>query len=341
MLKIILSILFAFLVIFIISLNINSDYDTYLQMFEDFNSMSDFYNFLNVIKNNTLIVYFLNLITSNLGFDEVFSTNILFFLQALIHSLIIFNLSGIKYGSIILFSDLQQIDLNQVRYGLALSFMTIASRRILLSTKIKNKLFFRSKNFILIIFGFLLHFQSVFIIFISYLSKLKTRYSIIISTTIIISIPLLLNISGITKRYLNVPYDMESYLSLNIFLYLPIIYLVLLWFSQIEGDKLNTLRFEKIKIHFGRKSIYKFFAPTLIFITGFFIISNSPAYEGRIITGLYSALMYLVAIRLDLQKTKYDNKNTAPYLPNFLIIPFLLIGFYRLLVLQGNIYRFI
>ena len=306
--KIIFSTLFAFLVIFIISLNINSDYEVYIKMFSNFITLNNFYNLLNVIKDNTLVVYFLNLITSNFGFDEVISAKILFFLQALIHSLVIFNLSGIKYGSIILFSDLQQIDLNQVRYGLALSFMTIASRHILLNSRIKNKLFPRIKNFTIIIFGFLLHFQSIFLILLSYLSKLRTRYSILISTSLIISIPLFLNISGITKRYINEVYDMESYLSLNVFLYLPVVYLILLWFSQNEGDKLKTFKFEKIKIKFGSKSIYKFYVPTLIFIFGFFIISKSPAYEGRIITGLYSALMYLVAIRLDLQKGKYTNK---------------------------------
>ena len=84
------------------------------------------------MAKDTIAVYFINLIINYFDQDEITSTRILFFSQALIHSFVIFNLSGIKYGFILLFSDLQQIDLNQVRYGLALSFMTIMSRRILI-----------------------------------------------------------------------------------------------------------------------------------------------------------------------------------------------------------------
>ena len=84
------------------------------------------------------------------------------FSQALIHSLVIFNLSGIKYGFILLFSDLQQIDLNQVRYGLALSFMTIASRRILMDKEKSKEILSRIKNYILIIIGFSFTFNQYF-----------------------------------------------------------------------------------------------------------------------------------------------------------------------------------
>ena len=50
--------------------------------------------------------------------------------------------------------QLQQIDLNQVRYGLALSFMTIASRRILMDKEKSKAILSRIKNYVLIIIGF-------------------------------------------------------------------------------------------------------------------------------------------------------------------------------------------
>ena len=166
MAKLFFSLIFAFLVLLILSFNINSDFYTYLRMFESFNRMN-IYTFLYSVKDNTIIVYLINTISNFLGQDDIFSTKLLFFSQALIHSLVIFNLSGIKYGSILLFTDLQQIDLNQVRYGIALSFMTIASRRILMESRTRNYILRRLNNYLLIIIGFFLHFQSIFLILVT------------------------------------------------------------------------------------------------------------------------------------------------------------------------------
>jgi len=340
MAKLFFSLIFAFLVLLILSFNINSDFYTYLRMFESFNRMN-IYTFLYSVKDNTIIVYLINTISNFLGQDDIFSTKLLFFSQALIHSLVIFNLSGIKYGSILLFTDLQQIDLNQVRYGIALSFMTIASRRILMESRTRNYILRRLNNYLLIIIGFFLHFQSIFLILVTYLSKLKLKYTVMISSSIIIFIPIFLNITGITRRYINTVYDMESRLGINIIFYFSAIILILIWFSQIEPNKLKSIKFKRLEIKFGEKYLPQYLLPILIFIIGFFMISKSPAYQGRIITGLYSALIYLVAIRIDLQKRTYGAQNIKPYLPLYLIIPFIFIGLYRLIVLQGNVYRLI
>ena len=148
---------------------------------------------------------------------------------------------------------------------------------------------------------------------VTYLSKKKLKYSIFLSSTIILSIPLFFNLTGITQRYINEIYDMESKLSNSLVFYVITIFLILIWFSRIDEDRFNK-RYDpdnqifKIETRVWWQKLSKYLLPISIFTVGFFLISKSTAYQERIITGLYSALLYLVAIKLDLQKPRYSKK---------------------------------
>ena len=83
MLKIILSILFAFLVLFILTLDVNSDYATYIKIFEDMDNFDHIYNYLYVIKDNTIAVYFINLITNYFDQDDITATKTFIFFSSI------------------------------------------------------------------------------------------------------------------------------------------------------------------------------------------------------------------------------------------------------------------
>ena len=121
--------------------------------------------------------------------------------------------------------------------------------------------------------------------------------------------------------------------------YVLTIFLIIVWFSRIDKDRIQTIKYSKFRLEYGKKSLSKYLLPITIFIVGFFFISKSTAYQERIITGLYSILLYLVAIKLDLQKPRYSKNKQKPYLPYYLIIPFIILGIYRIIIIQGNVYR--
>jgi len=348
--NLVISLAYGILVVAIIKTGINSDFLNYVSEFEALENIDS--NWLDAIKGNVLITYlFYVTFSQTMNCSPYLTAYILYGCQAVLHGMLFLSLMPIRVALLFLFTDMQQIDLNQVRVGLALEVFCV----LMLLAYRNNKNHGSSKMLLftpVFLISTIMHFQVVYMIILSRYEKMKRVIPIILLITILAVASLnslrdILIYYGVTERYLNQPTGgINNVLPLNLILYIPANARLLYIFSQFLAGNHGIGQREKDK--YDGKVVYICFIVMIAAITASFgATTMNLIYLGRLHTGLYSCLLFSIALSGGLisrqLKTSGMSLNTW-YKQNIGFIDMVMmgvIGVYRIITLSGNVWRII
>ena len=144
--------------------------------------------------------------------------------------------------------------------------------------------------------------------------------------------PFFIKLADITQRFTLAPIVKRVY-PINLIIYTPTVLLIILWISSLEDKKIRIFKFEKIRFKIGKIIYLKYLIPLAIIVGGFFLISKNAVYQGRMITGLFSALMFITPLKLFVA---YKSKGLNVKVPSLIKLLLILIGSYRMVTLLAK-----